>query len=48
MSEKTLRLIKRVYPYKYMDSFEKLSDRCEFFCSLKDKFIEYEMREKTK
>ena len=38
-----LKLVKQkgVYPYKYMDSFEKFSegklpDRCEFFISLKD------------
>ena len=32
---------KGVYPYEYMDSFEKFSEdgRCEFFSSLKDKYI---------
>ena len=35
---------KRVYPYKYMDSFktfseDKLPDRCEFFSFLKDECI---------
>ena len=39
MAEKMLRLVKGVYPHKYMASFKKLSDRCEFFSSLKDKFI---------
>ena len=41
-----LKLIKhrRVYPYEYMDSFEKFSDRkladtCELFSSLKDECI---------
>ena len=35
---------KGVYPYEHMDSFEKFSEdklhgRCEFFSSLKDKYI---------
>ena len=35
---------KRIYPYKYMDSFktfseDKLPDRCEFFSFLKDECI---------
>ena len=41
-----LELVKQEegYSYEYMDSFEKFSedkvpDRCEFFCSLKDKCI---------
>ena len=41
-----LKLVKQkgVYPYKYMDSFEKISegklpDRCEFFISLKDERV---------
>ena len=41
-----LELVKQkgVYPYKYMDSFEKffdekLPDRCDFFSSLKDECI---------
>ena len=41
-----LKLVKqkRVYPYEYMDSFKKFSedklpDRCEFFSSLKDEYI---------
>ena len=41
-----LKLVKQkgVYPYKYMDSFEKFSegklpDRCEFFISLKDERV---------
>ena len=41
-----LELVKQkgVYPYEYMDSFEKFSedklpDRCKFFSSLKDKCI---------
>ena len=38
MSERTLRLVKGVYPYIYMDSFKKLSDRYEFVSSLKYKF----------
>ena len=27
---------KGVYPYEYMDSFKKFSDKCKFFSSLKD------------
>ena len=45
-SGKFLELVKekRVYPYEYMDSFErfsedKLPDRCELFGSLKDECI---------
>ena len=45
-SGEQLELVKQkgVYPYKYIDSFnkffdEKLLDRCEFFNSLKDKCI---------
>ena len=41
-----LKLVKQkgVYPYEYMDSFEKLSedklpDRCKFFSFLKDECI---------
>ena len=41
-----LKLVKQkgVYPYEYMDSFEKFSDeklpdRCEFYSSLKDECI---------
>ena len=41
-----LKLVKQkgVYPYEYMESFEKFSedklpDRCKFFSSLKDKSI---------
>ena len=41
-----LKLVKEkgVYPYEYMNSFKKFSekklpDRCKFFSSLKDKFI---------
>ena len=45
-SSKFLKLVKQkvVYPYEYMDSFEKLfedklPDKCEFFGSLKDRCI---------
>ena len=45
-SAKSLKLVKQkfVYPYKYVDSFEKffkdkLLDKCEFFTSLKDRCI---------
>ena len=45
-SGKFLKLVKQkgVYPYKYMDSFEKffedkLPNKCEFFSSLKDRCI---------
>ena len=45
-SGELLKLVKEkgVYPYEYMDSFEKffgekLPDKCEFFSSLKDKCI---------
>ena len=45
-SGKFLKLVKQkgVYPYKYMDCFEKffedkLPDKCEFFSSLKDRCI---------
>ena len=41
-----LKLVKQkeVYPYEYMNSFEKffddkLPDRCKFFSSLKDEYI---------
>ena len=36
MSKKTLKLVKGVYLYEYMDSFEKFFGRCDFFSSLKD------------
>ena len=45
-SAKSLKLVKQkfVYPYEYVDSFEKffedkLLDKCEFFTSLKDRCI---------
>ena len=45
LSGKFLKLVKQkgVYPYEYMDSFEKffedkLPDKCEFFSSLKNVF----------
>ena len=36
-----LKLVKQkeLYPYKYMDSFGKLPDRCKCFSSLKDECI---------
>ena len=44
-----LELVKEkgVYPYEYMDSFkrfneDKLPDKCEYFSSLKDRFISKE------
>ena len=44
-----LNLVKQkgLYPYEYMDSFEKffedkLPDRCEFYSSLKDGYISEE------
>ena len=48
-SSELLELVKEkgVYPYEYMDSFkrfneDKLPDKCEFFGSLKDRFISKE------
>ena len=46
LSGKFLKLVKQkgVYPYEYMDSFEKffedkLPDECEFLSSLKDRCV---------
>ena len=45
MSKKTLKLVKGVYSYEYMDSFEKFFGRCDFSSSLKDSWRRFVRKE---